>query len=363
MELKHLTLINYRNYEKLSIPFHSGFNIIHGRNAQGKTNLLEAIYLVCGLRPFSGTKNSELVRFGCESSIAKGEISAKNGLNEVHVTVKSDGRRAQLNSKAVRSISQHFGTFKVVLFLPSDVNIVKGSPQARRNYLDSVISAIYPVHIKQLRDYQKAVSQRNHALISAKNLSSIALDLWDEQIARIGSDIVKRRIEMIKGFNHKLDEIYGKSADSEDSVRVSYGISFERGEDVAQGIMEGLRKRFPLDKKRGYTTVGPHKDRVGFLLDNRDSCRFASQGQSKNLVLALKSAEIKLFRERTGVNPILLLDDITSELDFGRRNFFFNMLSEFSGQVFVTSTERKQIPIRSPAQTFLIDSGQVRINE
>ncbi len=361
MELKHITLINYRNYEKLSLPFHSGFNVIHGRNAQGKTNLLEAIYLVCGLRPFSGTKNSELVRFGCESSLAKGEISAENGLNEVHVTVKNDGRRARLNSKAVRSISQHFGTFKVVLFLPSDINIVKGGPQARRDYLDSVISAVCPAHIKQLRDYQKAVSQRNHVLISARGPSPLVLDLWDEQIAQTGSDIVKRRVEMIKEFNRKLNEVYGESADSDNSARIIYGVSFDRGEEIVRSILEGLRKNFPSDRKRGYTTVGPHRDRVGFLLDGRDASRFASQGQSKNLVLALKSAEIKLFRERTGVNPILLLDDITSELDSGRRSFLFNALSEFSGQVFVTSTEKKQVPVRSQVHTFLVDSGRVRI--
>ena len=360
VQLKHLSLRNYRNYESLSLPFYPGLNVIHGRNAQGKTNLLEAIYLVCGLRPFSGAKNSELVRFGCEASLVKGEILSGNGLNEVHITVKKEGRHTRLNSKTVRSISQHFGRFKVVLFLPSDIEIVKGGLQARRNYLDSVISAIYPAHIKQLRDYQRAVGQRNHMLGSGEKVSSLSVELWDEQIARYGADIVSRRIEMIKSFNRKLAEVYGEHGESDTSALVSYGFSFERGEDIGKGIREALSKNFPLDRKRGHTTVGPHRDRVGFLLNGQNASRFASQGQSKNLVLALKASEIRLFKEHTGTNPILLLDDITSELDMKRRSFLFQTLSEFTGQVFVTSTDKDEIPRRGEFHSFFVDSGRVK---
>lgn len=360
MQLKHLSLRNYRNYETLSLPFYPGFNVIHGRNAQGKTNLLEAIYLVCGMRPFSGAKNSELVRFGCEASLVKGEILSGNGLNEVHITVKKEGRHTRLNSKTVRSISQHFGRFKVVLFLPSDIEIVKGGLQARRNYLDSVISAVYPAHIKQLRDYQRAVSQRNHMLGSGEKMSSLSMELWDEQIAGIGADIVSRRVEMIKSFNRKLAEVYGEHGESDTSVRISYGFSFERKADLGEGIREALSRNFPSDRKRGHTTVGPHRDRVGFLLNGQDASRFASQGQSKNLVLALKASEIRLFKEHTGTNPILLLDDITSELDKKRRSFLFQTLSEFTGQVFVTSTDKNEIPRRGEFHSFFVDSGRVK---
>ena len=360
VQLKHLSLRNYRNYENLSLPFYTGLNVIHGRNAQGKTNLLEAIYLVCGMRPFSGAKNSELVRFGCEVSLVKGEILSANGLNEVHVTVKKEGRHTRLNSKTVRSISQHFGRFKVVLYLPSDIEIVKGGLQARRNYLDSVVSAIHPVHIKQLRDYQRAVSQRNHMLGSGGKVSSLSVEPWDEQIARIGADIVSRRIEMIKSFNRKLAEVYGEHGESDTSARVSYGFSFERRADIGEGIREALSKNFPSDRKRGHTTAGSHRDRVGFLLNGRDASRFASQGQSKNLVLALKASEIRLFKEHTGTNPILLLDDITSELDIKRRGFLFKILSEFTGQVFVTSTDKNEIPRRGEFHSFLVDSGRVK---
>ncbi len=360
VQLKHLSLRNYRNYESLSLPFHKGLNVIHGRNAQGKTNLLEAIYLVCGMRPFSGVKNSELVRFGCEASIAKGEILSANGLNEVHITIKKEGRHTRLNSKTVRSISQHFGRFKVVLFLPSDIEIVKGGSQVRRYYLDSVVSAIHPAHIKQLRDYNRAVSQRNHMLGSKQKVSPLSLQLWDEQIAGIGADIVGRRIDMIKNFNRKLAEVYGEHGESDVSACVSYGFSFEYGTDIAKAIKEALCRNFPSDRKRGHTTVGPHRDRVGFLLNEQDALRFASQGQSKNLVLALKASEIGLFKEHTGTNPILLLDDITSELDIKRRSFLFRTLSEFTGQVFVTSTDKNEIPSWGEFHSFLVGSGQVK---
>ena len=360
VQLKHLSLRNYRNYEGLSLPFHTGLNVIHGRNAQGKTNLLEAIYLVCGLRPFSGAKNSELVRFGCEASLVKGEILSGNGLNEVHITIKKQGRHTRLNSKTVRSISQHFGRFKVVLFLPSDIEIVKGGLQVRRNYLDSVISAVHPAHIKQLRDYQRAVSQRNHMLGSREKVSQLSMEPWDEQIAGIGADIISRRIEMIRSFNGKLAEVYGEHGESDTSARINYGFSFERNGDICEAIREALLRNFPSDRKRGHTTVGPHRDRVGFVLNGRDASRFASQGQSKNLVLALKASEIRLFKEHTGTNPILLLDDITSELDIKRRSFLFRTISEFTGQVFVTSTDKNEIPHQGELHSFLVDSGGVK---
>ncbi len=361
MELKHLSLRNYRNYEKLSLPFYSGFNVIHGRNAQGKTNLIESIYLVCGLRPFSGAKNSELVRFGSEASLVKGEILAENGLNEVHITVRKEGRHTRLNSKTIRSVSQHFGRFKVVLFLPSDIEIVKGGLQVRRNYLDSVISALSPAHIKQLRDYQKALIQRNHMLGSREKVSSLSIELWDEQIAQKGAEIINRRIEMIKNFNHKLGEVYGEHGESDVSARINYGFSFERGADIVESIRNALAKSFSADRKRGHTTVGPHRDRIGFLVNGKDASRFASQGQSKNLVLALKASEIKIFRNHSKINPILILDDITSELDTKRRSFLFNTLSKFPGQVFVTSTDKNEIPRRGEFHSYLVDSGRVKI--
>lgn len=360
MELRHLTIRNYRNYESLSLAFGPGLNVVHGRNAQGKTNLLEAVYLVCALRPFSGARNHELVRFGSPAAVAKGEIFAAGGLNEVHVTVSGEGRRARLNGKAVRSTSQHFGRFKVVAFLPSDIEIVKGGLQSRRNYVDSVISAMHPAHIRQLRDYQRALGQRNRMLASGERASSLSTEPWDAQIARNGAAVVERRIETIRTLNRMLGEIYGERGESDRAAAISYGSSFERGEDVEGSLREALSRSFASDRKRGHTTVGPHRDRIGFLVDGKDASRFASQGQSKNLVLALKSCEIRLFNEQAGVNPILLLDDITSELDAKRKSFLFRTLSEFPGQVFVTSTDRSEIPVRGEFRSFLIEAGRAR---
>lgn len=357
MELRHLTLRNYRNYENLSLSFHPGLNVIHGRNARGKTNLLEAVHLVCALRPFSGARNPDLVRFGSEAAVAKGEIFAQSGLNEVHVTVSGEGRRTRLNGKTVRSISQHFGRFKVVVFLPSDIEIVKGGLQSRRNYVDSVISAMRPAHIRQLRDYQRALGQRNRMLASGEKLTALSMEPWDAQISRNGAEIVASRVEAIRMLNRRLGEVYGEHGESDRAAAISYGTSFERGGDLEAGLREALSRSFASDRRRGHTTVGPHRDRIGFLVDGKDASRFASQGQSKNLVLALKSCEIRLFNEHAGVNPILLLDDITSELDMKRKTFLFRTLSEFPGQVFVTSTDRSEIPAQRESRSFLVDSG------
>lgn len=364
MELRHLTLRNYRNYESFSHPFHSGLNIIHGRNAQGKTNLLEAIYMVCGFRPFPGTKNFELVRFGSAACVAKGEIFAGGGLNEVHVTIRKEnaGRRVRLNGKAVGRVSQHFGRFKVVAFLPSDMEIVKGSPASRRNYVDSVAGALFPSHLKCLRDYQRALGQRNHLLASGKKASALSIELWDDQMSRSGAEIIRGRIDVIRMLNRGLGQVYGEHVESDRAAAVSYGYSFERGEDMEKALIEAFSRSLAADRKRGHTTVGPHRDRVGLLIDGRDAARFASQGQSKNLVLALKSCEIRLFSECAEVNPILLLDDITSELDMKRKTFLFKTIAEFPGQVFVTSTDRNEIPCREEFRSFLVDSGRASVD-
>lgn len=357
MILKSITLKNYRNYKSQSLVFHPRFNIIHGDNAEGKTNLLEAIYVICNFRPFKQLKNEEFINFDFEIAAVKGELEAENGLNEVHITIKKDGRHTRLNGKIVYSISKYLGRFKVVLFLPSDIEIVKGGMGVRRKYLDSVISAVDAGYLKDLRDYYKALSQRNFLLSSKKQASDISYEIWNEKISEYGARIVSRRLEIINIFNEKLLEVYKENNESDKFVKIEYKFSYDRNYNIQKSINEGLLKNFANDKRRGHTTIGPHRDGINLEIDGVDASRFASQGQSKNLVLALKASEIKLISDLTGVNPILLLDDITSELDMKRKNFLFNTLSEFPGQIFVTSTRKEEIPYKGGSKSFLIKSG------
>lgn len=359
--LKSITLKNYRNYRSQSIVFHPRFNTIHGNNAEGKTNLVEAIYLLCNFRPFKQIKNEEMINFEVESAAVKGEIEADNGLNEVHITIKKDGRHTRLNGKIVYSISKYLGMFKVVLFLPSDIEIVKGSMQTRRKYLDSVISTIDSSYLENLRDYHKALSQRNFLLSSKKPVSQVSFEIWDEKIAEYGAEVVKKRLEIIDIFNQKLEEVYKAGKESDRYVKINYRFSFSENRGLEAGIIESLNKKFAHDKRRGHTTIGPHRDTINLDINGMDASRFASQGQSKNLVLALKASEIKIISELTGVNPILLLDDITSELDMKRKNFLFNILLDFKGQIFVTSTTDDQVPYKGDHKSILIKAGAANI--
>ncbi len=363
MILKSITLKNYRNYKSQSLVFHPRFNIIHGDNAQGKTNLLEAIYVICNFRPFKQLKNEEFINFDFDSAAIKGELEAENGLNEVHITIKKDGRHTRLNGKIVYSISKYLGRFKVVLFLPSDIEIVKGGMGIRRKYLDSVISAIDAGYLKELKDYYKALSQRNFLLSSKKPVSEISFEVWNEKMAGHGATIVNKRLEIIDVFNEKLVEVYKENNESDKNVKIEYNFSYQKNEDIEKSINDALVKNFSNDKRRGHTTIGPHRDGINFEIDGVDASKFASQGQSKNLVLALKASEIKLISDLTGINPILLLDDITSELDMKRKNFLFNTLSEFAGQIFVTSTRKEEIPYRGESKSFLIKSGAAITNK
>lgn len=357
MILRSLTLKNYRNYRSQNITFHPEFNIIYGDNAQGKTNLIEAIYLLCNFRPFKQLKNEELIGFELEGAGVKGEIEANSGLNEVHITIKKEGRHTRLNGKAVHSIGKHIGRFKVVLFLPSDIEIIKEGMQQRRKYLDSVISTIDQMYLKTLRDYHRNISQRNHILSDQKNISEFSLEIWDDKIAELGAVIIKKRLDIIEKFNKKLNEIYSENNYSDNDVRMEYEFSFEADKDIAGAIKKSLKKNLPVDRRRGHTTIGPHRDSISFYIGGLDTYKYASQGQSKNLVLALKASEIKLVSELTGVNPILLLDDITSELDMNRKDFLFKTLKEFPGQIFVTSTNKTEIPYRGKHRTFYVKSG------
>ncbi|MGH7885222.1 MAG: DNA replication/repair protein RecF, partial [Thermodesulfobacteriota bacterium] len=237
MILKSITLKNYRNYKSQSLVFHPKFNIIHGDNAEGKTNLIEAIYLICNFRPFKQVKNEELINFSFETSAIKGELEADNGLNEVHITIKKEGRHTRLNGKIVYSISRYLGKFKVVLFLPSDIEIIKGSMLSRRKYLDSVISTIDTAYLKDLRDYHKALSQRNFLLSSKKPVSPLSYEIWNEKIAEYGTSIIKKRVEIIKIFNEKLFEVYSSSDKSDGHVEIKYIPSFEENGDISSSII------------------------------------------------------------------------------------------------------------------------------
>ncbi|HWP93480.1 MAG TPA: DNA replication/repair protein RecF [Thermodesulfobacteriota bacterium] len=360
MILRSITLRNFRNYKSETLTFHERFNLISGDNAQGKTNLLEAIHLLCTFRPFKQVKMEELISFGETEGRIKGEIDADSGLNEVHVILTRNGKTVKLNGKIAYNTSRVASRFSVVSFLPLDLELIKGTPQVRRTYVDLLVSNFDPNHAKDLKSYFRAVTQRN-ALLMRKEQSVEALEVWDEKIGELGGRIVKRRINFIQKLEHEVERNYVFISGLKQEVKILYKPSFKLEGSFEEELKKELISRYRIDKIRGHTSVGPHRDLIIFTINGKDASTFASQGESKTLALSLKASEIKLIRNILRRNPVLLLDDVASELDQNRKNFLFRLLQEFSGQVFVTSTSAQELPDTELRRIFQIKAGRAQV--
>jgi len=357
--LRSITLRNFRNYRSDTLTFHERFNLIFGDNAQGKTNLLEAIYLLFAFRPFKQIKMEELIYLGEPEGRVKGEIDSDSGLNEVHITLSKWRKTLKLNGKIIYNMSRVIGKFNVVAFLPSDLELVKGTPQERRRYVDAVISNLDTAHLKDLKSYFRAVTQRNALLIQKRDPGE-TIEVWDEKIAELGGRIVKRRIKLIEKLQRETEKTYGAVSGLDADIKILYKPSFNLESNFEDDLKKELRSKLKLDKMRGHTSVGPHRDILGFTINGKDASLFASQGEAKTLALALKTSEIRITRDALGRDPVLLLDDIASELDEKRKNFLFRLLEEFRGQVFVTATSAKEALHIKDKKIFQIKAGRAQ---
>lgn len=357
--LKSLTLKNFRSYRAETFTFGEHVNLIHGANAQGKTNLLEAVHFLLTFKPFKQVKHEELITFSEKECRIKGEIESSGSLDEVHIYIGGEKRAIRLNGKIVYRASSVLGRYQVVSFLPSDIELVKGSPQNRRRYLDALISVLEPEYLPGLKQYHRALTQRNAVLSKSHKLSPGNLEVWDEKLAETGGKIVRKRKEYVKKLKPRLNKLYNLTSGVDADTDVIYTCSFDAGKDPAGGLMDELKSSFDKDKKRGHTTAGPHRDLLTFHVAGTDASSFASQGEAKNLAFALKASEIGLIRETLGKTPVLLLDDVTSELDDSRKKFIFRLLKDFSGQVFITTPSKKEVTFEGEMKEFHIKSGRV----
>ncbi len=361
MILKSLTIKNFRNYEEELFSFHDGFNVIHGDNAQGKTNLLEAIHLLLTFRPFKQVKTEELIGFGHLQGRIKGEVKAESGLNEVYILLTKSGKAIKVNGKMVYSLTKALGRFNVVTFLPLDMELIKGPPQNRRRYVDSLICGLDAQHLSDLKSYYRALSQRNALLTKKDRFLRDTLEVWDSKVAELGGKIIRSRMKLIKKLQPEIKYIYRSLSGINSELIIKYRSTFRFSGGIEGSLKNELSSRLGRDIRLGHTSVGPHRDIIEFTIDGKDSSGFASQGEAKTLVLALKSAEIQLTGNTLGRTPILLLDDVISELDEKRRNFLFEMLEGFSGQTFVTATSLREVNYKGSKKIFHIEAGRSHI--
>ena len=349
MLLLDVSTRSFRNLSEARIELGRRTTVLFGPNGQGKTNFLEACHLLCTLRPLRAQKLAELVRIGSEqSALVRGRFELSGGVREVEVEVGREGRSARVDGKTVRDPDELFGGLATVAFTPDDLAVVKGGPEGRRKLLDRAAQNRHPSHLADSREYLRALRARNELL--RQDAPPDLLASFDEPLARLGANVRRRREEVLEEIRPHAQQAFAEVARGEDPLELVYlaagrdsdGLA-GAGEALADRLLDALRRRLPRDRERGYTSVGPHADDLGLSLGERAARLYASQGQSRAIVLAFKIGEIENLKSVQGRAPLLLLDDVSSELDPARNAFLMAYLAALDGQVVLTTTDPKPV--------------------
>ena len=353
MRIKSLKIENFRNIKDIQIFPSDEMNVIYGENAQGKTNIIEAIWLFTGAKSFRGAKDEELKRFSCEKARLKIEFEAEKIEKSAQIEI-NDKRIACLNEKPLKSVSHLAGKFNAIIFSPTDLRLLSDGPKVRRKFLDMAICQLYPTYIEILRGYTKAVTQRNKILKDFKNNSSVLplLDVFEKEIALSGEKIIKYRLRYIEILKEFIPEIYKGISNGQENLEIEY-ISSNKSENLLTDL-KNSRKEDMFTYK---TSVGPHRDDLEFKINGISAKNFGSQGQKRSVALSLKLAEAEILKKTTGEYPICLLDDIMSELDPKRQNFILNHIKEM--QTFLSCCDPETLKNLKEGKRFQIKSGEV----
>ena len=334
MYIESIRLNNFRNYESLEMNFDQGTNILYGDNAQGKTNILEAVYLAGTSKSHKGSKDREMIRFENEEShirmmVKKGDLSYKI---DMHLR-KNKAKGVAINGLPIRKARELLGVVNLVFFSPEDLNIIKNGPGERRRFLDSELCQLDGVYITELAGYNHIVNQRNRLLKDCymnPGLKS-TLDIWDMQMADYGKKIIEKRRDFVRDLNDVIQDIHRNLTGGEEHLEVIYEPSTE-----SECFEETLKKNRERDMRMKMTSAGPHRDDLCFMVNGIDIRKFGSQGQQRTAALSLKLSEIYLVKEKIKDTPILLLDDVLSELDSNRQTYLLDSIHDI--QTLITCT-------------------------
>ena len=357
MYIESIELKNYRNYNLLSLQFDKGTNILYGDNAQGKTNILEAVYLCGTTKSHRGSKDREMIRFEQDESHIRMFVN-KDGIShkiDMHLK-KNKAKGIAIDGIPIRRASELFGIVNIVFFSPEDLNIIKNGPGERRRFIDSELCQLNKVYLSDLSSYNHVLNQRNKLLKDIGFQSGLAatLDVWDEQLVRYGRSIIESRHEFIRDINDIIGGIHSSITGGKEKIELVYEPNVKSGE-----FYEQLGKNREKDFKFRNTSSGPHRDDLCVRINDIDIRKFGSQGQQRTAALSLKLAEISIIKEETGEEPVLLLDDVMSELDIERQEFLVKSLSDV--QLFITTTEIPGILLDKFKDylVFEVDGGKV----
>lgn len=365
MWVKALELRNFRNYESLQLfDLSPKVNIFVGQNAQGKTNVVESILLLAVAKSHRTNRDAELIRFEQESSLLQSMVERDGRTLRLDLQLLGKGKKGRVNGVEKRKMSDFVGHLNVVLFAPEDLQLIKGGPQQRRRFLDVEIGQVSPQYLYNLSQYQKVLVQRNTLLkeIAKKVAKEDMLSIWDDQLAVYGTKVIQKRLEFVGKLEEFARDIHSRISGGKEllSFRYQNSVNAKADEDLSEVYFSELQKRKKQDILRGTTSVGPHRDDLQVWINDREVSTFGSQGQQRTASLSMKLAEIELIRSEVGEYPVLLLDDVLSELDGERQLHLVESMGE-RVQTFITTTTTYGLEqfMQEQANVYRVESGAI----
>ena len=357
MYIKELILNNFRSYEDLNLELDHGINIFKGDNAQGKTNILESIYLCATARSHRTHKEKEIIKWNQEAAHVKLSIQKKYVQDTIdfHLTPKS--KSALINKMPITRLGELFGSFNIVMFSPEDLQLIKNSPKERRRFIDIELCQIDKLYYFSLRQYHKVLKQRNLALKQYMiNKDKSILDVWDMQLIEYGNSIIEKRAAFIEELNEIAHQIHRDISGGNEELRVDYDANVREKE-----FEEKLLKSREKDILYQTTSVGPHRDDLKFFINDMEVKTYGSQGQQRTVVLSMKLAELNIMKKYIGDEPVLLLDDVLSELDEKRQTDLFKYTENIQTLITCTGIEQSVWNTQKIGKLFNVRKGKVEV--
>ncbi len=359
MIIKSLELADYRNYESLDMKFDKGTNILFGDNAQGKTNILEAIYLTATTKSHKGSKDKEIVNFEKEEAHIRAYIEKENVESRIDMHLRKSGSKGiAVDGQRIKKAGDLLGLCNVVFFSPEDLGIIKNGPAERRRFIDMELCQLDNIYLFNLNNYNKIVNQRNKLLkdIFFNPDLKETLNIWDMQLVSYGSKIIERRRLFVDQLNEIIFDIHKRLSGNRENLSIAYEPNVEV--DVFEKNMRYSRDK---DIKAKMTTVGPHRDDFSIIVNGIDIRKYGSQGQQRTAALSLKLSEIELVKRIAKDNPILLLDDVLSELDSNRQNYLLNSIGDIQTIITCTGLEEFVNNRFEINRVFQVNNGKVTL--
>ena len=373
MYLKHFIAQNYRNLEQFDVDFDPNVNIFIGQNAQGKTNLLEAIYFLALTRSHRTSSDKELIAFGQDFANISGHIYKSQVDVSLRVLLSKKGKKVWINRVEQAKLSKYVGQLNAILFSPEDLDLIKGAPSLRRRFMDQEFGQINAEYLYFAGKYKQVLQQKNNylkQLASGAAHDTLFLDVLSDQLAGVAAEVIVRRFKFLKFLDHYAQNAYMSISSSNEKLKINYRPSVrditedDDVEIVYQKLLASFQKNKQMELLKKTTLSGPHRDDIEFELDGKDAHLYGSQGQQRTIALSVKLAEIQLVHHLTSEYPLLLLDDVMSELDHSRQSALLNYIHGKT-QTFITTTDLEGISweiIKKP-KVYRIKSGKIYLEE